>query len=222
MAKRSGTAAKPADLPGPVLPGHREALYEIRWDELLLDGEGDGVRIEGGDSDGRPCTRLVLRTAWLRGVQSPGLNCSGLRITDVRWERCDLSNAQLRGMEALRAEWLECRMLGLAAPECRWDRVRITGGEARYARFPDATWTNCLLSGCDLREVDLRGANLRGTAFPGCDLTGADLRGANLDGADLRGAQIEGVEWHAEDVRGAIVSADQALAMAPLLGIRIE
>ena len=40
--------------------------------------------------------------------------------------------------------------------------------------------------------------------------------------ADLRGSQVEGLHLNAEDVRGAVVDASQAMTLALLLGIRIE
>jgi hypothetical protein len=39
--------------------------------------------------------------------------------------------------------------------------------------------------------------------------------------ADLRGSVVDGVQMNAEDIRGAVVDASQAMLFAPLLGIRI-
>jgi hypothetical protein len=44
---------------------------------------------------------------------------------------------------------------------------------------------------------------------------------SKLVDADLRGTVVDGVQLNAEDIKGAVVDASQALQFAPLLGIRI-
>lgn len=140
----------------------------------------------------------------------------------MRLINCDFSNAVLRGFEARRVEFLDCRLIGMRAIECRWDDVLVERCDARYAQFRDGHLRTCEFRGSHLGECDLAGADLAATRFANVMLQRADLTGAKLRGADLRGADIEGVALRAEDAEGAIVSAAQAMDLARLLGLIIR
>lgn len=60
-----------------------------------------------------------------------------------------------------------------------------------------------MLSGADLKEVDLSGRNLRGAQLDGADLTGAKLRRAMLEDASLREAILYKANLDMADLTGA-------------------
>lgn len=75
---------------------------------------------------------------------------------------------------------------------------------------------------CDLQGAYFNGSNLSGTRFAGSDLTGADFSGAVLTGCDFRRATIQDIRVAPEQLRGVIVTSDQALYLARLFGLDIQ
>lgn len=183
---------------------------------ILEDCRAGAVSLAGKNLDEFRATGAVLE-----GVSLAGVVARSARWRDVRFVKCDLSNAVLRGVEARRVEMVECRMLGMKAVECRWEEVLVAGCDARYAQFRDGALRRCEFRDNRMEESDFAGADLSNTAFAGCALQRADLTGAKLAGADLRGADLEGILVRPEDVRGATVSAAQAMELARLLGLKI-
>ncbi len=151
-------------------------------------------------------------------------NCwiGALRLRDVRLIGCDLSNAELRGFEATRVEFIDCRLVGMKAFECRWQDVLVENCVARYAQFADGHARTCEFKASQLEDVDFRGADLEGAIFLHGTLERADLTGAKLKGVDLRGTKIDGITLRPQDAAGLIVSAPQAMQLARLLRLVIR
>jgi uncharacterized protein YjbI with pentapeptide repeats len=189
----------------------------------IVDGEPlEDEHVAGGDFAGHTMERLVARRSAIEGVSFAGAHLGSVKLRDVRLVRCDLSNAVLRGLEAGRVEFMDCRLIGLKALECRMEDVLVERCDARYAQFNAgvARLSDFIESG--LQETDFRGVNLENTRWMRSDLSRADLTGAKLAGADLRGAEIAGVIVNAADLAGAIVSPSQAMDLARLLGLTIR
>ncbi len=75
---------------------------------------------------------------------------------------------------------------------------------------------------CRLEEADFRGADLTGTTFVNCDLRGADFGRAKLQGADMSSSRCNDIRIAPGDVRGLVVSREQAVALAKLFGLAVR
>lgn len=73
-----------------------------------------------------------------------------------------------------------------------------------------------------MQEADLSRANLRESSLRDVDLLGCALRGADLSGRDLRGTALPAIDAREVELHGAIVSIDQALAIAQGLGLDVR
>jgi len=189
----------------------------------IVDGEPiEDACIAGGDFAGQTIQRLMARRSVIEGVSFAGAHLGSVKLRDVRLVRCDLSNAVLRGLEAGRVEFVDCRLIGMKALECRMEDVLVERCDARYAQFNAGAARLSEFADSGLQEADFRGANLENTRWMRSDLSRADLTGAKLTGADLRGAEIAGMIVNAADLAGAIVSPSQAMDLARLLGLEIR
>jgi uncharacterized protein YjbI with pentapeptide repeats len=126
------------------------------------------------------------------------------------------------GVEATRVEFVDCRLIGLKAIECRWEHVLLERCDSRYAQFADGAAPSSDFIETQLQEADFRRVRLESTRWQRSTLSRADFTGAKLKGADLRGAILEGILVDAADVSGAIVSPSQAMELARLLGLVIR
>jgi uncharacterized protein YjbI with pentapeptide repeats len=165
---------------------------------------------------------------------------------EARWERreferCDFTEADLRGLVTEGCTFTECNFtradLGesqhhaTAFRQCTFDRTVLgesafTGCSLLGSMFVDCRlrpWTVrevdltlVGLSGCDLRKTDMTGLRLREANLIDADLRESDLRNADLTGARLTGAKLTGC-----DLRGARIDAD-GYAQAVLRGARVD
>ena len=216
-AKPAGVFTRDApDLPRDLPEADTSQLFaepDVRISELLVHG----FRLPEAAS----LSALHLDSCWLRTVALPSAVVRAAKWKDVRLSECDLANAEIRALTAIRVEFLGCRMTGLRLNEASWQNVLVSGGDQRYAQFRFSALQKSEFEGCDLQDADFYGADLRGCVFRRCNLRNVEMSKAKLEGTDFRGSNIEGLRVGLEDVAGAIVDAAQALSLAPLLGIRI-
>lgn len=209
-------ARHPADIPAELTRltiEPSDPLETLKLDEHhLVDAKLAGCRIPA----------LLGQLSVVENVSLASAVVSLAKLRDVRFVHCDLSNAIIRGFEARRVEFIDCRLVGLKAIECKWQDVLLRECDARYAQWNDGVFKVSEVNQCHLGEADFRNTDLYGTKFSGVSLQRGDLRGAKLSGCDLRGADLEDITVLAENVRGAIVGAAQAMELAKLLGLVIR
>lgn len=211
--RKSAPKREPADLAddsAELEPGH------------LVDGQPlEDTLVSEGDFSGRVLS-ITARRSIFESVSFAGSVVRSTKLRDVRLIRCDLSNTVLRGLEATRVEFIDCRLTGIKAIECRMEDVLFDRCEGAYAQFRDGAIRRGEFRDSRFTDADLAATALEDSQWIRTALTKADLRGAKLTGADLRGAAIDGILVNAPDVYGAIVTPDQAMDLARLLGLVIR
>ncbi len=210
-------ARKSADLRGPV-----EELREVGAEPFLGDELVEEARAVGLDLSERDLPGLSVKMSVLERVSFAGTEISAPFLQDVRLVRCDFSNATWRKFQATRVEFVECRLIGMKALECNWQDVLLRDCDGRYLQLTDGRLRSCEFRESNFTEADLRSVDFSSTLVGQLDLTRADLRGARLRNLDLRDSEIEGMLVAPEDVKGAVVSAPQAMELARLLGLVIR
>lgn len=195
---------------------NRSAIRERREPGL---GSGTAVQL---DLMGQEIRGFTARESIYERSSFANAVLTGLRLRDVRLEGCDLSNATALGFEAIRVEFIQCRLTGLKAMECRWQDVLVEDCDLKYAQFNDARFEICEFRSSACQESDFRGADVSGLRLSRVLLEKADFTGAALSGLDLRSCGIDGLVVRPDDVAGAIVSPPQALELARLLGVVIQ
>ena len=165
---------------------------------------------------------------------------------EARWERreferCDFTEADLRGLVTEGCTFTECnftradlgdsRHHATAFRQCTFDRTVLGGSEFTACSLLGSMFLECRmrpwtarevdltlvgLSGCDLRKTDLSGLRFREANLIDADLRESDLRKADLTGARLTGTKLTGC-----DLRGARIDAN-GYAQAILRGARVD
>jgi uncharacterized protein YjbI with pentapeptide repeats len=163
-------------------------------------------------------------------------NATNANFLDSRLERCRLDRLLMR-----RARVVDCLLADVHAvtvdlTESVWRDSLMTGGRLGAMTAPGAKWARVRVRGAKLDFVNLRGAQLQDVVFDGCvigeiDVTDAELTmvgfvDSNVDDLNLQGASLSQVDLSRatlrtlrglDNLRGAIVSQDQLLDLAPLL-----
>jgi uncharacterized protein YjbI with pentapeptide repeats len=205
----------------PDIPGI-DSLTPVEAETVLAGEPLEDCLIKEIDLSGRKIPSLIVLSSIADQVSLANSRIAKFRLRDVRWVKCDLSNVVLQGFEAARIEFIDCRMTGMRAIQCRWKDVLFENCDLRYAQLSNGQIRCSEFKSCNLGDADLRETDLEGAVFTNALLRRADLSKARLRGADLRGAEIEGIAVQPEDLRGAIVNMAQAMDLSRLLGLIIR
>lgn len=134
-------------------------------------------------------------------------------FTDVALVNCDLSNSRWEHVGAERLMFEACRLTGFVLLGAKLKEVLFKDCQARFAQMEKAVLKKARFESCAFPEANFNGADLNGAVFAGCDVHNATFAGANLLGADFRGSNIEASRVAVTDLKGAIISARQAMVL---------
>jgi uncharacterized protein YjbI with pentapeptide repeats len=196
-----------------------DALPSDRLDDFEVYAS---LRLSDANVSGQEVRRVTIETALLAGVTVSGARLQLSQLRDTRFDHCDLSAAEWFQCDVRRVELRDCRAMGFAAVEAQVQDLVVTDCNAQLANFRFSTVERARFERCDLSAAEFTGARLTDVVFTGCDLRNADFSGAILNRVDLRGAQIEGMRAGFAELRGALLTPPQALALVRQAGIIVE
>ncbi|MEO7913560.1 MAG: pentapeptide repeat-containing protein [Roseiflexaceae bacterium] len=165
---------------------------------------------------------VTFETSFFKQMAMQRSHLRGLRLADVRFEACDLADSSWERLSASRVELLGCRLIGLQATDGRVEDMLIKGCNAVHAQFWSTVFKRVRFENCNLSETNFQSADLTGVIFDKCDLRGAKMADAKLVGADLRSSQLDGARVGIKELQGAIVSVEQAISIARVLGVDVR
>lgn len=187
------------------------------FDEDVPVDVGDGGRWErvtgSGDHTGISAHDVAIAESHLVDVRFTGSTFVGVQMTDVCFERCELSGTALRQATLTRVEFRECRMSGIGLAEALLRDVRFIGCKLDDANFRRAKGEWIVFDDCLLRAAEITNATWVHAAMLGCDLTGADVSFSDLRGASLLGSVLEGLKG-AVHLRGVTIDLTQVLDLS--------
>jgi len=116
----------------------------------------------------------------------------------------------------------QCKLLGSAFRRCTFGAFTITGGDWSFVDLTEADLIGSTITGVRMREIDLTGAQCSRATVRNVDLSGALLGGTNLSGTDLRGSLLTSLDPLNAVLADAVVTGDQAAAIAAMLGLDVR
>jgi uncharacterized protein YjbI with pentapeptide repeats len=212
-------------LPKPVKPPKLPRTFEAS--ELPAGRLEDfevyaSLQLANADLSGQEVRRVTLESARLSGVRLSSARLQLSQLRDLHLDHCDLSSAEWFQCDMRRVELRDCRAMGFAAVEAKVQDLLVADSNAPLANFRFSTVERARFDRCVLAGAEFTGARLTDVVFAGCDLRNADFSGAALTRVDLRGAQIEGMRAGFTELRGALLTPPQALALVRQAGIIVE
>lgn len=169
-----------------------------------------------------------------------GQDASDARFLECRLERCRLDGVSMRRgriVESLLTEvhgasvdladstWRDSRVSGgrlgaVTLTGASWTGIRVRGSHLGYVNVAGAELQDVRFEGCEIGSLDARTAELRSIAFVDCTVDELNVSGAKLFDVDLSGARLRSLIG-VESLRGAIVSDEQLVDLAPLLAAQL-
>jgi uncharacterized protein YjbI with pentapeptide repeats len=191
----------------------------------------DGDRLEGG----RDYDSLLFAD-----LDFTGQEAADARFLGCRFERCCVEGLSLRrarlidcflvdlhgaSFDAADSVWRDCQMNGgrvgaLALAGTSWTSVRVSGARFGFLNLAEARIGDSLLEACVVGSLDLRAAQVRSLALADCAVEELNVTEAALSRLDLSGARLKGLVG-VENLKGAIISQQQLLDLAPALAAQI-
>jgi fluoroquinolone resistance protein len=137
--------------------------------------------------------------------------------TDAAFLNCTFTNCNL-----FDASFKDCKMVGSAFDRCRFELLRVDGGDWSFVALPRADLGRVSFVDVRMREADLRGARCAGARFRRVDLGAAILQDIDFNGADVRGSDLSALDPTAADLYHTIIDPDQAVTLAMALGLDVR
>ncbi len=184
-------------------------------DDLFADG-----RIESCAFTGR-ARRVSFTRVCLRSVRFQAA-LPAAEMEDVQFDGCDLSNVDWSDAILVRVVFRNCRMTGVNFSGASLKDVVWENGAAEYANFRFARLERADFTGCNCRSADFGQAAFSRVRFDRSNLQQAQFSGVPLCGMDFTSCGIDGLGARPEDLRGAILSPEQAVTAAQIIGVRIR
>jgi fluoroquinolone resistance protein len=181
----------------------------------------------GKDISGEIHTRVAFIDLDLTEVENDGAvfeECTFRRArfnasahTDAAFLNCTFRNCNF-----FDARFTQCKLVGSMFDRCTFDIMKVVGGNWSLVGLPGADLRTASFSGVRMQEADLTGVRCQGSSLRDVDLSGAWLHSAQLSRCDLRGSNLVSLDPETAEIKGAIVTLDQAIVIAAALGLDIR
>lgn len=155
-----------------------------------------------------------------RGVSFKGKMKSCL-FQDVIFEKCDFSNCDFSEGVFRRVRFDTCRMMGTDLSSSSFTDTVFHNGQCAYINLNGSKWKDCLMEGTLFCEGSLSMCTFRTTDVSHCDFSGCEFAHTPMKDFNLSSSEIEGIAVTPQDLKGAIINAEQAIACAKILGLKV-
>lgn len=203
-----------------------EMARAIETARRALDPYVEGVTATGETlNGGEDLTFFEFHALTLEACSLASVNLTKASLYDCTLKNCDLTGANLTSAYLSRCRLYDCKLEGAVLTEAILRSCRLIGCQCRYLNAGEATFEGVRFEDCDLSEAFLSAVKLkRSCKFSGGKLTHADLFRTNLKGINLSTTDIAAIQTSEDrhELRGAVISLEQAPEVAMMLGVVIE
>jgi uncharacterized protein YjbI with pentapeptide repeats len=192
------------------------------FDGERLEADGDYVAIDFVDVDfaGQDAPDVRFLECRLQRCGFDGASMRRARIADSL-----LNDVHAATVDFADTTWRETQMRGgrlgaVTLVGATWTGIRIRGTHVGFMNLAGAHLQDVQFEGCEIGSLDARGAELQSVAFVDCRVDELNVAGATLARVDLSGARLRTLVG-VESLRGAIISHEQLVDLAPLLAAQV-
>lgn len=200
------------------------AEHELIRSSDIWTREGfiEKVRIEGGTMIDANDERLVFDNCVFKDVSFASGNWRGTEFVDVRFETCDFSNAQMENVMFHRCEIVNSKLTGVDMANSNHGHLLIDNCDVRYANFNFSSLKEVEFVESSLEDSDFYECTFKQVRFKKCKLNNVNFSETELDGVDLSDNTYERIEVTLPKIAGCIVSKEQAVGFARVLGLTVN
>jgi uncharacterized protein YjbI with pentapeptide repeats len=166
--------------------------------------------------------KVIFDKIIFKNTTFTGTSLTGVELTDVIFEKCDLSNVDFSNAIIHRTEFKECKMIGINLTGVTLRNVLFDSCLADYATFRFSNTKQVIIQDSFLCKTDFCYSKLQKIELYRSNIDQAQLSGIKLDGIDLSTCEFNGLGVEVEDLKGCIISREQAYIFANLFGLIVN
>lgn len=195
-------------------------LTEFDADRLEMDREYDAIIFADRDFTNQDASDARFLECRLERCCIEGLTLRRARVAD-----CQLVDLYGASVDFSDSTWRDSVMSGgrlgaMTLPGAALTGVRLAGIKLGFVNLAGARLEDVVFEECEIGSVDARAAQLRSVALVDCTVGELNVAEATLSKLDLSGARLRALVG-IESLRGAIVSHEQLIDLAPLLAAQL-
>jgi uncharacterized protein YjbI with pentapeptide repeats len=192
------------------------------FDGERLEADGDHVAIDFVDLDfagaDAPDTRFLECRLLRCGLDGASLRRSRIAeslLSEVHGATVDFADSTWRDSQVVGGRLGAVTMVGATLTG-----IRVRGSHIGFLNLAGAHLQDVTFEGCEIGSLDTRTAELQSVAFVDCHVDELNVAGATMSKVDLSGARLHTLVG-VESLRGAIISREQLVDLAPLLAAQV-
>lgn len=198
---------------------HQQMDFDALWDD---EGYVENVRFDGGVMPGARGERLAFDNVIFKDVSFAADDLQAAEFVDVVFDCCDLSNVDFQNASFHRCELINSKLTGADFANARLGHTLFNDCDGRYSNFSFSVMKEVEFTECSLVDSDLYECTFKNVAFQRCKLDNSNFSETDLKGIDLSDSTYERIEVTLPKLAGCIVSKEQAIGFARVLGLSVK
>jgi uncharacterized protein YjbI with pentapeptide repeats len=204
----------------PASPISFPDLTDFDGDALEPGRDYDAVAFADRDFTGQDASEARFLECRLDRCCLEGLSMRQARIVD-----CLIADAHGASVDFADSTWRDSQVTGgrlgaMTLPGVTWTGVRLRGIKLGFVNLAAARLEDVVFEACEIGGLDASAAQMRSVAFVDCGIGELNVSEATMSKVDLSGARLRTLVG-IENLRGAIISHEQLLDLAPLLAAQL-
>lgn len=143
-------------------------------------------------------------------------------LIDCIFEKCNLSGSDFSNTSIYRCTFEECNLLGSNFIMSGIIDVSIIDSKCDYINFSDSKFKHFLLKNSSVKEGRVVHSILDDVSFENVNFNESEFLNTKLGGIDFSSCNINNIGITTNDIKGVIVSEEQALMLINLFGIVVK
>jgi uncharacterized protein YjbI with pentapeptide repeats len=172
--------------------------------------------------EGLQASKVSVDRVLFHNVTFTETSLRAVELTDVLFEKCDLSNVSFHDAAIHRTEFRNCKMIGFDLTGATLRNVRFHQCLGDYATFRFTNLKQCILENCSLQSADFYSSTLNKVQLWSSNIDKAEFTSTKLEGMDLSNCEFTGLGVGIDELQGCIISRGQASIFAELFGLVIK
>lgn len=197
---------------------HEEIVAENIWN---ADGYVERVCVNGGTISGSDDMRWSFDDVVFKNVSFTG-EFRGVEFVDVLFETCDFSNVNFQNASFYRCEVMDSKLTGVDFANANLSHALFESCDGKYGNFSFSGMKEVDFFNCNLTDSDFFECLFKEVRFSTCKLDNSNFSETDLRGIDLSTSTYERIEVSLPKIVGCIVSKEQAIGFARVLGLTIK
>ena len=202
----------------PILPPSlEETLLSLEDEATVVDAYVENQQIDDADFH-----HLFMKECHFKKLQMTASHLRQFECVNVIFEGCDFSNSDWIGAGFHQVEFRQCKLTGTNFAESFLKDCLFVDCMLDYASFAAATMKVVHFEESSIRQSDFSELDWQSLHLSACNLSQSQWFHTRLKELDFSQNEFEAIALSAENMRGLIVNAEQALTIAGTLGLVVK